>query len=232
MNIIIDRIANTKVKTKADMIQLVKDVSFAIGSESKNNSNGEFTGTALLAVIQSPQAPEPHNPLYPTLFKQLRQEAQKYGATLTDKAILDSAYWYFKNIENPTQPKNPTVPTPPPPSITPNELNDLEKKEKRSKYIQWGVIGASLIIGSGLIYFAFFKGEKDTKKSTSKANPKNQLRGYRRNGKLPLIKRTAPVLTSSLSEYRKRFDSEQKKAKGDSKIISKSKNKLKLKKSK
>jgi len=235
LSTLVNRIANTKVKTKSDMIQLVQNVSIAIGKETNNNKHGEFTSTSLLAVIQYPQAPEPHNALYPTLFKQLRQEAQKYNANQTDKAILDSAYWYFKNIEEPTLPKNPKVPKTPPPSINPDELKDLEKKEKKSKYIKWGVIGGSALIGMTMIYFAFFHNKNESKR---KSNPKRISSGVgvvtsgrvrKRNRKAPvkvgLMKSNpSPVLpkASSLAEYRKKFDQEKKmKAIGDHKPATK-----------
>ena len=235
---ILDRIANAQVKTKADMVQLMKDASFMMMNETGNKEAGIFTATQLLPQAEYAQAPEPHAPIYPTWFKLMREEAQKYNAKQTDQALLKSASWYFYNVE-----KKPTT-NPEQYGIKQDDpvLIAEKKKVNQAKFIQWGMIGGSLIVGGTLLYFAFFRKPKSEKKSnprqikgSSRTITKGMVRSRRRNNPATPIKRATPAIPSgsSLAEYRKRFDA-QKKKQAQSKAITKSnpKGKLRLKKGK
>ena len=246
MSEILNRIENAQVKTKADMIQLMKDASFAISQEAGVNHQPEgfaykaglFTATQLLPQAEYAQAPEPHAKIYPVWFKLMREEAQKNGATKTDKALLKSASWYYYNVENKgalTSSGNPEEY-----GIKPEEAKQAEKIAKRAKYIQWGMIGGSLIVGGTLLYFAFFHKPKDKKKSNprkvkarSKSITRGKVRSRRRNKSASTIqKRNKPAISSSssLANYRKRFEAEKKSKARKSTITRKNtKSKLKLK---
>lgn len=104
---LIKQISNFKVRTKDDMIKLIRLAIASIVGESKEPKYGIQVEQAVLPAIMNPAIPEPKDDIenkgkfYPNLFKSLRANAQGANALETDKAILSSASWYYYNMEKP-----------------------------------------------------------------------------------------------------------------------------------
>ena len=219
-------ISDFKVRTKDDMIKLIRLAIASIVGESRDPKYGIQVEQAVLPAIMNPAIPEPKDDIenkgkfYPTLFKSLRANAQGANALETDKAILSSASWFYYNMEKPNDPQASIV------VYGSDETNPIvqeqKKKQQRSKYIQWGVLGLSVVAGATMLYFAFKPNKSEPKQKAR--NPRKRIssgagrvtkgRVRKRNRKAPVVmKRKAnPVVprTSSLAEYRKKHEAEKR----------------------
>jgi hypothetical protein len=220
---LIKQISNFKVRTKDDMIKLIRLAIASIVGESKEPKYGIQVEQAVLPAIMNPAIPEPKDDIenkgkfYPNLFKSLRANAQGANALETDKAILSSASWYYYNMEKPkdtqasivvygTDEDNPIV-------------QEQKKKKQRSKYIQWGVLGLSLVTGATMLYFAFKpqpkkKARNPRQRISSQTGKVTKGRVRKRNRKAPVVskRKTKAVVprTSSLNAYRKKYEAEKR----------------------
>ena len=215
------KIGSTKVKKKTDMLQLMNDVSASISIESGNSKGSNFIQSQLVPQITYAQAPEPHAPLYPVLFKQMREIAQQNKAPNTDQAILEAAAWYYYNIEEPKSPSSSIA------QYGTDENNpivkDQKKKKDKSKIIKYGMIGGSILVGLSLLYFAFKpQGAKSNPSPRPKRRKKPKFvtkgRVRKRNRKKPVKSKSKPKIayTSSggnLQAYRNNFEKRKRKNK-------------------
>ena len=151
------KIANFKVRTKADMKQLTELAITSLVNET-NFRDPEIAKTierGVLDVVSSEYTLEPKDDIkkngstYPTLFRYLRQQTS--SAPKTSKAILSSAGWFYYNMEKPQQ-KNAKIARY---GIDEDNLifKEQKKKYQRSKYMQWGVLGLSVIAGTTMLFF-------------------------------------------------------------------------------
>ena len=189
------------------------------------------------SIIPFGSLPTPHDKKIVTLFQRMKQYAEANNMKELSEAVTSSAFWYWKNVE----PKTGNSPSSPSSyAINPTDpvVQKIEKRQKRAKYIQWGVITASLLGGGFLLYKAFFSQPAEPVKTRVKRNPKRsgkvdkrRVRSYRRNQKkTPVIVKNKTQRPSSLANYRKRFEAE-KKSKSSKKVVRRnSKSKLRLKK--
>lgn len=234
-------LSNLKVKTKQDVQALMNEYGqamqwyypngFALYDNWRPIQDGIFAFT---------NAPEPHSKSIVTMFQKMKQFAQMNNLPELSEAVTKSAYWYWKNVET----KDPSSVTAPVSSygIGSDEATKLDKMEKRAKYIQWGMLGGSLILGGTLLYYAFFSKKEEPKPNPrrKRSNPKtktisrNRVRSRRRNNSTTaIVKRNKPAISSgsSLAEYRKRFDAEKKRKSSRKTVTRKnSKGRLRLKK--
>ena len=160
-------------------------------------------------------------PQVASVFQEMKKLAQSLesqfphiGTGLSD-AVTSSAYWFWENIEKPSIPSS----SPEKYASSSAGLEKAKKRNRRSKIIQYSVIGLSVIVGSTMIYYAFFN------KPKSKSNPKPKTKRKRlvtkgrvrkRNRKsIPTVRRNSrkPVLPSNthLSKYRKKYDQSKRK---------------------
>tara|TARA_R110001592_G_scaffold142674_2_gene364887 strand:+ start:11203 stop:11985 length:783 start_codon:yes stop_codon:yes gene_type:complete len=246
---LISKISDFKVRTKADMKQLTELIIASLMDETGSTDTRIIytIENAVLPVVTNSQVPEPKDDIkndgsiYPTLFKSLRANAQSANAPETDKAILSSASWFYYNMEKPKQ-KSASIA-----SYGTDEQNPIvqeqKKKHQRSKYIQWGVLGLSVIAGASMLYFAFKpqskkKARNPRRRTSSGVGKVTKGRVRKRNRKAPILtkRKKNPVIprTSSLSAYRKKHDAEKRakaqKTNRKKTVRSKSKKGLRLKK--
>jgi hypothetical protein len=219
----VKKISDFKVRTKDDMIQLIRLAIASIVNESQDPMYGAQVEQAVLPAIMNPAIPEPKDDIenkgkfYPNLFKSLRANAQGANALETDKAILSSASWFYYNMEKPKDAQASIA------TYGTDENNPIVKKQKkkqqRSKYIQWGVLGLSVIAGATMLYFAFKpqpkkKARNPRKRISSGAGKVTKGRVRKRNRKAPVLtkRKAKPVVprTSSLSAYRKKHEAEKR----------------------
>lgn len=216
-------ISDFKVRTKDDMIKLIRLAIASIVGESQDPKYGIQVEQAVLPAIMNPAIPEPKDDIenkgkfYPNLFKSLRANAQGANALETDKAILSSASWFYYNMEKPKDAQASIV------TYGADETNPIvkeqKKKQQRSKYIQWGVLGLSVIAGATMLYFAFKpqpkqKARNPRKRISSGTGKVTKGRVRKRNRKAPVLtkRKAKPVVprTSSLDAYRKKHEAEKR----------------------
>jgi hypothetical protein len=233
----LSKLKSLKVKTPEDVQKLMNEYGQAMqflypsGFDLYNEWRPIQDG-----IIIFNQPPTPHDKRIVTLFQKMKLFAQVKQLNDLADAVTSSAYWYWKNVENKGQSTPSTsVATY---GIGQDDLEKAKKIEKRAKIIQWSVLGTSMVIGGALLYFAFFRKSPD-EKPKRKSNPKRSrsvtkgsVRSRRRKGSKAIVKRSNPAIqsSSSLAEYRKRFEAEKKgKAKSTSKKIVRKNGKSRLK---
>ncbi len=162
--------------------------------------------------------PTPHHEKIVRMYQAMKNFSVANQLEDLADAVTSSAYWYWKNIE--PDKKAPLE------KYATNEgdpsLVKAKKKESISKYIQWGALGLSVLLGGGMLYLAFTKNDKKPKKNKnpvkalnkrSKSVSKDRVRSHRRNGKKPIIVGRKAESGSSLANYRKKYESDKKIAK-------------------
>jgi hypothetical protein len=176
-----------------------------------------------------------------SMFQAMKAFAVANNLTKLADSVTESAYWFWKNIEQPAEPKSSLAKYGT--SESDPAVLRAKKRERRSKYIKWGVLGMSIIAGASMLYFAFkpqskSKARNPRKRTSSGVGKITKGRVRKRNRKAPVLtkRKKNPVIprTSSLSAYRKKHDAE-KRAKANrtnrkKTVRSKSKKGLRLKK--
>lgn len=162
--------------------------------------------------------PKQNIELTSTIFKLMKSVAVGHKMDDVADAVTQSAYWFWKNIENPQNPQASLASY----GTSENEpaVEKAKKRATRAKFIQWGVIGTSAILGATMLYFAFFQKPKKSKKSnprriSSGVGKVTKGRVRKRNRKAPVkagLPKRNPVVprTSSLAQYRKKFEQEKR----------------------
>ena len=100
----LSKIANFQVRTGADMVNLVDEVSLAISDETgfPGESHGGKGGptdplTAIKNAVQGSGDPAKIAPY----FGKLRDYATREGAPQTSSAVVSAAKWFWCNVEDP-----------------------------------------------------------------------------------------------------------------------------------
>ena len=176
-----------------------------------------------------------------SIFQLMKAFAVANNFTELADSVTESAYWFWKNIEQPAEPKSSLAKYGT--SESDPVVQRAKKKHTRAKFIQWGILGLSMIAGASMLYFAFkpqskSKARNPRRRTSSGVGKVTKGRVRKRNRKAPVLtkRKKNPVIphTSSLSAYRKKHDAE-KRAKANrtnrkKTVHSKSKKGLRLKK--
>jgi hypothetical protein len=222
----LDKLSKLKVKTADDAKNLVNHFSVALQMFYPNGFGLYDTWRPQqdrIYDVLNPPNPKQAITTIVAMFQAMKKFAINHQLQELNDAVTQSAYWYHVNIE---KPKNPSATLA---SYGTNEqdpaIEKAKKKEKKSKYIKWGVIGGSVLVGATMLYFAFFHKPKP-KKKPSRSNPRKRIssgvgkvtsgRVRKRNRKAPVKARSTikrnPVIPqgSSLAQYRKKYEQEKK----------------------
>lgn len=219
------KLAELKVNSPSNLKELVNAYGF---SQVENYQNGRdvystifrptFFAIAGEDFFRNTPNPKQNIELTVRIFQLMKSLAVGHKMNELADAVTQSAYWFWKNIEEPQNPQASLA------SYGTNEnepaVEKAKKRATRAKFIQWGIIGTSVIIGGTMLYFAFFNKPKQAKKSnprriSSGVGKVTKGRVRKRNRKAPVkagLPKRNPVIprTSSLSEYRKKFEQEKR----------------------
>lgn len=243
-----DKLAKLKVSKPEDVQSLIDHFNIGMASFYPNGStlqnqyatkhnlifNSNTTG---IDDFSSKKAIK----LVASIFQTMKAFAVANNLTELADSVTESAYWFWKNIEQPAEPKSSLAKYGT--SESDPVVQKAKKRERRSKYIKWGVLGLSVIAGASMLYFAFKpqskkKARNPRRRTSSGVGKITKGRVRKRNRKAPVLtkRKKNPVIprTSSLSAYRKKHDAE-KRAKANrtnrkKTVRSKSKKGLRLKK--
>ena len=215
-----NKISKLKVKTKKDMKDLLYLVQGSIAMESP-----QFTAEKQQMVKSfinqfeyqgGANLPEPHNALYPQIFKVMRQQAQQANAPQTDAAILSAASWYYYNIE---KPKTGSA-SPASYGVKQSETQSSEfKSGQKRRWMTFGLLGASGLFGVAMLYFAFRPKPKrnperravTSRTKRQKASGRIKSRRKSLNRKKRPLRSNQSTKTSALSQYKKKYQSTKRK---------------------
>lgn len=215
-----DKISKLKVKTKKDMKDLLYFVQGSIAMESP-----QFTAEKQQMVKSfidqfeyqgGANLPEPHNALYPQIFKVMRQQAQQANAPQTDAAILSAASWYYYNIEKPKT----SSASPASYGVKESETQSSQfKSGQKRRWMTFGLLGASGLLGLTLLYFAFKpKAKKNPARRAVTSRTKREKVNSRIKSRRKTLKRKKTPIrlnqstqSSALSQYKKKYQSSKRK---------------------
>ncbi len=219
------KLAELKVNSPKNLKELV---NIYYWSTIENHHNGlsvhdtvfRPTFDAIVGADFFTNTPDPKQNIELTanILKLMKSVAVGHKMNDVADAVTQSSYWFWKNIEEPQNPQASLA------SYGTNEnepaVEKAKKRATRAKFIQWGVIGTSLLVGGTMFYFAFFKQPKQAKKSnprriSSGVGKVTKGRVRKRNRKAPVkagLPKRNPVVprTSSLAQYRKKFEQEKR----------------------
>ena len=153
----VQTIAASKPSNKAKMLDLINGYGLAISIQGRTKydlwrrKQEAILGTVGSGASQRSDIPIPHDPKIPALYRGMRDFAQQLQLHDLDQAVLKSAAWYYHNVEKPTS-SQPVATE----KYGMSKDNPVVKKEEdKKKYLQYGILGGSMLVGTLLLYFAF-----------------------------------------------------------------------------